>query len=51
MPKKASIFHAKVLVMKLALEIMTENEPDIYIIFSDSLSVLTTLKAKTWPTP
>ena len=50
-PDKVPIFTVEALVMELALDIITENEPDWYIIFSESLSVVNSLKNKIWPIP
>ena len=43
---KSSIFTAEVCAIDLALNIISRNKHNKFIIFSDSLSVLTSLKNK-----
>ena len=49
LPSNASIFTAEVKDIDLALDAITESEDDHFIIFSDSLSVLLSLKIS-WKT-
>ena len=44
LPNKASIFTAEIKAIDLALSYITQHTHDNFIIFSDSLSVLTTIK-------
>ena len=46
LPMKSSIFTAEVCAIDLALNIISRNKHNKFIIFSDSLSVLTSLKNK-----
>lgn len=51
MPNEASIFSAEAYAIKLALNFISKNKGENYIIFSDSLSVLTSLKGKRLENP
>ena len=46
LPSKPSIFTAEIKAIDLALHAIAESEDDHFIIFSDSLSVLLSLKKK-----
>ena len=51
LPKESSIFTAEICAIDLALDIISKNKYSKYIIFSDSLSVLTSLKNKILENP
>ena len=51
LPMKSSIFTAKVCAIDLALNIISGNKHNKFIIFSDSLSVLTSLRNKKLENP
>lgn len=46
LPSSSSIFSAEVIAIDLDLDIKRDNEPDNFIIFSDSLSVITSSRNK-----
>ena len=50
LPMKSPIFIAEVCAIDLALNIISRDKHNKFIILSDSLSVLTSLRNKSWRT-